>query len=81
MLEYVKTAIKFRIFKSEGYYVAEGVDLAIVTQGKTLDELAMNIQEAVEVALEGEDLEKLDIVPNPKISANIELEANFNAKA
>ena len=81
MLDYVKEAIKFRIFKSEGWYVAEAADFAIVTQGKTLDELAANIQEAVEVTLEGEDLAKFDLVPNPKILAHIELEPDLRAKA
>jgi len=43
----MKTIIQFHISKGEDYYVAEGVDVAIITQGKTLDELAENIKEAV----------------------------------
>jgi len=33
------------------------------------------------LALEGEDLAKLDLVPHPKISANIELAISLDAKA
>jgi predicted RNase H-like HicB family nuclease len=81
MLDYVKKIIQFHVYRSEDYYVAESDDLHAVTQGKTLDELAANIREVVEVALEGEDLASLDIAPNPTIMANIELEASINAKA
>jgi predicted RNase H-like HicB family nuclease len=38
--------IHFRIYKGEKYYVAECIDLPIVTQGKTLDEVVENIKEA-----------------------------------
>lgn len=48
----MKNIIQFYINKGEKYYVAQGVDLPIVTQGKTLDELMKNIKEAVELHLE-----------------------------
>ena len=35
--------IQFRIYKGEKYYVAECIDLPIVTQGRTLDEVIENI--------------------------------------
>ena len=77
----MKKVLQFHIFPAEeGGYVAEGLDLPVVTQGDTLDELIKNIQEATELALEGEDLEKLDIAPNPTISANIELRTGVHAK-
>lgn len=38
----------------EGGYVAECLDLAVVTQGKTLDETVQNLQEAIQLHL-GED--------------------------
>jgi len=52
----MKHIIQLHIFKGEHQYVAEGVDLPVVTQGKTLDELVKNIQEAVSLQLEGEKL-------------------------
>lgn len=45
----MKNIIQFHIYKGEKYYVAEGVDLPVVTQGKTLDELMENIKEAAEL--------------------------------
>ena len=56
-----KGIIQFRIYRGEKYYVAECLDLPIVTQGKTLDEVIENIKEAIELHLEGEDLEELGI--------------------
>ena len=43
----MKKIIQFHIYKGDKHYVAQGVDLPVVTQGETLDELAKNIQEAV----------------------------------
>ena len=40
----MKHIIQVYVSKGDEYYVAEGVDLPIVTQGKTLDELVENIR-------------------------------------
>lgn len=37
-------------------YVAECVEIPVVTQGETLDDVTRNLREAVELHLEGEDL-------------------------
>ena len=66
--------IQFHVYKGDKYYVAQGVDLPIITQGKSLDELIENIKEAVEVHLEGEDLTSLNLASQPSIMANFELE-------
>jgi len=58
----------------EKYYVAECIDLPIVTQGKTLDEVVENIREAISLHLEGEDLEELEISPDFSVLVNLELE-------
>lgn len=47
----MKKSISFHIHKSNKQYVAEGVGVPIVTQGKTFDALTKNIVEAVEVYL------------------------------
>ena len=60
----MKRIIQFHISKGDKYYTAEEVDLSVVTQGKTLDELAKNIQEAVDLHLEGENPADFDIAPN-----------------
>lgn len=69
----MKRIIQFHISRGEKYYTAEGIDLPVVTQGKTLDELAENIREAVELHLEGENLADFDIAPNPSVLMNFEL--------
>lgn len=67
--------IQFKIYKGKKYYIAEGVDLPIITQGKTLDEVTANIEEAVALHLEGEDLAELDLASEPSVLVNFELEA------
>ncbi len=47
----MKSVIHFYISKGEKQYVAEGVELAIVTEAETLDELVKNIHEATELHL------------------------------
>ena len=66
----MKHIIQVYISKGDNYYVAEGVDLPVVTQGKTLDELVVNIKEAIELHLKGEDLRDFNIAPNPSVLMN-----------
>jgi len=70
----MKKIIQVRIYKGERQYVAECVDLPVVTQGKTLDEVAANVREAIGLHLEGENLEDWEILPDFSILANFELE-------
>ena len=70
----MKKIIQVKIYKGERYYVAECVDLPVVSQGKTLDEAAENIRQAIGLHLEGENLEEWDILPDFSILANLELE-------
>ncbi len=39
--------VKALLRKGEHYYVAECVEVAVVTQGKTVDETLANLQEAI----------------------------------
>jgi len=73
-IEDMKHIIQFKIYKGEKYFVAEGLDLPIVTQGRTIDETVKNIREALSLHLEGEDLSELDIGPNSSVLVNFELE-------
>ena len=75
----MKRIIQFHISKGDKYYTAEGVDLPVVTQGKTLDELSENIKEAVELHLEGKDLADFNIAPDPSVLMSIELPAQIHA--
>lgn len=69
----MKSIIQFSIQKGKKYYVAEGVELPIVTQAKTLDKLASNINEAVSLHLEGENLTDLGLIQRPSVLVNFEL--------
>ena len=73
----MKKIIQVKIYKGEKYYVAECIDLPVVTQGKTLDELVENVKEAIHLHLEGENLEEWDIFPDFSILINIELEPYY----
>ena len=55
-------------------YVAECPQLHIVTQGATLDDVAANLREAFELALEDEELEELGLAPAPVLLVTFELE-------
>ncbi|MEM3607532.1 MAG: type II toxin-antitoxin system HicB family antitoxin [Candidatus Bathyarchaeia archaeon] len=69
----VKRIIQVRVYRGEKYYVAECLDLPVVTQGKTLDEVVGNIKEAIELHLEGEDLEDWDISSDFSILVSLEV--------
>ena len=58
--------VKFEIYNDGKYWCARGIGVDIFTQGKTLDELMVNIEEAVEVHFvelleKGEDIKILSI--------------------
>jgi predicted RNase H-like HicB family nuclease len=71
----MKHIIQVRIFRGDQQYVAECLDLPVVTEGSTLDELTANIQEGIALHLEGEDLEELGFAKDPTIFATMELPA------
>lgn len=76
----MKKIIQVHIYKGEKYFVAECVDLPVVTQGKTLDELAENVREAIALQLEGENPADFDLVEKPSVLASFEVETLSHAK-
>ncbi len=58
-------------------YVAECMEIAVVTQGATLDEVTHNLQEAVQLHLEGEDISEFGLISNPTILVTLELEPAY----
>ncbi len=54
-------------------YVAECLEIPVVTQGATLDEVTQNLKEAVELHLAGEDLAALGLASDPTILVTLEL--------
>jgi predicted RNase H-like HicB family nuclease len=69
------TAI-IRLGEEQGY-VAECVEIAVVTQGNTLDEVVNNLQEAISLHLEGEDLSEFGLVPQPSLQIIFELQPEY----
>ncbi len=74
----MKQNIQAYICKGEKYYVAECVEISVVTQGKTLDETIANLREAVSLYIEREDLAELGLLENPKLFIIMELETEAN---
>jgi predicted RNase H-like HicB family nuclease len=70
-----RRTIQVRVFRGDKKYVAECMDLPVVTQGDTLDEVAANIREAIHLHLQGEDLAELGLAEDPTIVATMELDA------
>jgi len=48
-------------------YVAECWEVAVVTQGRTLDDVVSNLREALTLHLEGEDLGSLGLARSPRL--------------
>ena len=76
----MKKIIQVHIFRGESQFVAECLDLPVVTQGKTLDELAQNLREAIALQLEGENLADFGLASDPSILASFELEPLAHAE-
>ena len=77
----MKKIIQVHIYKGDKYFIAECIDLPVITQAKTLDELAENLEEAIGLQLEGENLADFDLVKRPSILASFEIETKVYAKA
>ncbi len=70
----MKRTIKAFIHRGESHYVAQCLEISVVTQGKSLDETIANLEEAVALHLEGEDPADFDLAPDPTLLVTLELE-------
>jgi predicted RNase H-like HicB family nuclease len=75
----MRRTIKAFISRGETHYVAECLEISVVTQGKTLDETIANLKEAVGLFLEGEDPAEFDLAPNPSLLVTFEVDAVAHA--
>jgi predicted RNase H-like HicB family nuclease len=57
----------------ESGYVAECLEISVITQGHTLDEVTNNLREAVSLHLADEDLASLGLAPNPTVVVTMEI--------
>lgn len=71
----MKHVIQFHVYKGDKYYIAEGLDLPVVTQAKSLDKLAKNIEEAVSLHLADENPADYSLVDKPSVMLNMELDS------
>ena len=71
MLQHTNKAV-IRQGEQSGY-VAECLEIPVVTQGQTLDQVTKNLGEAVALHLDGEDLASLGLAPNPTVLVTMEL--------
>jgi predicted RNase H-like HicB family nuclease len=74
----MKHNIQAYIYKDEKYYVAECLEINVVTQGRTLDETISNLREAINLHLEEGDPAEYSLVENPTILVIMELETTAN---
>lgn len=74
MTNHLQHTIKAVLRKGEKYYVIECLEIAVVSQGRTIDEAIDNLREAVALHLEGEDLTAMGLAPDPTILLTMELE-------
>jgi predicted RNase H-like HicB family nuclease len=78
----MKNIIQFIISEEDGVYIASGVNIPIVTDGQTFEELKKNIKEAVELFFEGENMQSLGFGIHPSILTNFELSLDlYGSKA
>lgn len=76
----VKNIIQFLVSQEDGVYTADGMNVPIVTDGNTFEELQENLKRAVELYFEDEDMAKLGFGSAPSILTNFEVAADFHAR-
>ena len=59
--------------RDQGFYVAECLEVAVVTQGRTADEVLSNLQEAIALHLEGEDPQSLGLTDDTRLVVTYEV--------
>lgn len=74
-MSHLQQTIKAMIHPGEDAgYVAECLEIAVATQGRTLDETVKHLQEATALHLEGESLEALGLREKPTLVLTMELD-------
>jgi len=77
MLMPLRDAIKAMIRPGEeSGFVAECLDIPVITQGDSLRRVTQNLQAALAQHLEGKDLRKLGFIDHPTILITLEIESN-----
>lgn len=61
----------------ESGYIAECIEISVVTQGQTLDETSQNLAEAVSLHLEDENPADFGLVAQPSLAVTFELQPEY----
>ena len=68
----LRDSLHATVARGERTFVAECWEVAVVTQGRTLDEVVSNLREALALHLEGEDLDSLGLTRSPRLVVTYE---------
>jgi predicted RNase H-like HicB family nuclease len=68
----LRDSVHATISRGEKSYVAECWELAVVTQGRTLDEVVSNLREALTLHLDGEALGAFGLARSPRLVVTFE---------
>ena len=66
------TSIHAAITRSEGWYVAERLKAAVVTQERKFDETLGNLRDALELHLDVAECARIGLPPNPRLVVSYE---------
>jgi predicted RNase H-like HicB family nuclease len=75
----MRRSIKAHIYQGESQYIAECLDVPVVTQGRTIQDALENLREAVGLFIEGEDLGQYGLVSDPSLLVTVEIELSAHA--
>ena len=70
-----RSAIHAVIVKSGSWFVAECLEVAVVTQGRTLDETLANLREALELHLDQDEMARIGLLAAPRLVVTYETTA------
>ncbi len=73
------SAIHAVVSESEGWFVAECLEVAVVTQGRSLDETLANLRGALALHLDEEELARTGLPPVPRLAVSYESSAFASA--
>ena len=73
------SAIHAVVSESEGWFVAECLEVAVVTQGRSLDETLANLRSALVLHLDEEELARTGLPPVPRLAVSYESSAFASA--
>jgi len=69
----MKKIIKAELYHDGEYYCARCLDFDVFTQARNLDELILNLKEAIQLHLEDDPESLSDFMPNPSLFTMMDL--------